>query len=478
MIGLLLLSTTAFGYFLNVFDTKIARTKYGDEFRIKGITFNNNCRLNVSVGETDHELGDYYEVGDIGFNTVRFLLSYRFFEDDNAPYQYKESVWKWITNEIEAAKRYGISLILEMEVPQGGISDAKEYLLLDQSKIDRFYKLWVEIARRFKKSKTVIGFGLLNKPIGVWRGSAEASILHYKNFFEKAIELIREVDTNHIIFFQSPNVFYTQNFVKMRSELDKETGNFVLLSDEKVIYETNFYEPLSFTQQNSKSETEDFTGRYVTYPDYSTLFAIGGPNPNNNIDNQITQMNTQPEVGVWNKVGAHFNLLCSGRCPESILSLVIHVDSIGENGYVVFKLLKIKEFSTSEEIHGIHRLELSDKNVTFETTNGGNYTFIQNCDDKGNVCLKIYGVKGKAKCSGAALLLGSTTRLYDFEIEVYVQTDEKVYEVYPIVQQIKYDKAFYFDRWSLFRYLDQAHKFKTRRSVPMERWRRVGGGCF
>jgi len=58
---------------------------------------------------------DYQKIKSLGFNSVRFCLSYEFFQDSRG--------FALIDQNIALAKKYGISLILDMHVPNGGMQE-------------------------------------------------------------------------------------------------------------------------------------------------------------------------------------------------------------------------------------------------------------------------------------------------------------------------------------------------------------------
>lgn len=96
----------------------------GDPVVLKGISFGNTNYGNpsdISMGPAaDHDAGSYFELAAMGLDHVRFEINYGLFEDDNAPYQYKQSGFDWLDQNIQWAKDAGIHLILTMKHPQGG----------------------------------------------------------------------------------------------------------------------------------------------------------------------------------------------------------------------------------------------------------------------------------------------------------------------------------------------------------------------
>ena len=58
----------------------------------------------------------------MGANSTRFLLNHVTFEDDAAPYVYKDAGWTWIDQNVAWAKAHGIHLIFNMHVPRAAFS--------------------------------------------------------------------------------------------------------------------------------------------------------------------------------------------------------------------------------------------------------------------------------------------------------------------------------------------------------------------
>ena len=102
----------------------------------------------------------------MGFNSVRFYINYCFFEDDAAPYKYKESGFKWLDKNVKWAKKYGMGIIINMHCPQGGYQSAGNGMELwnDAENQNRLIALWKAIAERYSGEPAVWGYGLLNEP--------------------------------------------------------------------------------------------------------------------------------------------------------------------------------------------------------------------------------------------------------------------------------------------------------------------------
>lgn len=222
--------------FLRVRDTVIVDGD-GKPVFLKGVSFGNEVWSNMALPD-DHAEIDFQRLADMGANSTRFLLNYVTFEDDAAPYTYKDAGWAWIDQNLAWAKAHGIRMILNMHVPQGGFQSNGNggALWSNVANQERLTALWREIARRYANEPTIAGFGLLNEPEPVtnreqWRALAA-----------QLLAAIRTVDPNHIIFVE-PAIAVAGDFSVGASM------NQFLLDDPNVAYEFHFYEPYEYTSQ-------------------------------------------------------------------------------------------------------------------------------------------------------------------------------------------------------------------------------------
>src|SRR5690606_14109691 len=63
----------------------------GASVHLRGIAFGNQVWDHVEIPSEHHAGIDFERVKKMGMNSVRFYLSYRTFEDDDAPGEYKQS---------------------------------------------------------------------------------------------------------------------------------------------------------------------------------------------------------------------------------------------------------------------------------------------------------------------------------------------------------------------------------------------------
>lgn len=177
----------------------------------------------------------YKEIRDLGFNSVRLMLSFNLFEENAAPGVYKDEGWALIDKHILWAKQNGLRLILDMHVPQGGYQSTTNTGFENNTAWkQRLENLWVAIAQRYRHETTIVAYDLINEP-------------HVNNWFAYAqtlINKIRAVDSNHLIIVElsfHPN----------------DPGMYKL-PDNNILYDTHWYEPWSWA--GSHTNNTPYTG--------------------------------------------------------------------------------------------------------------------------------------------------------------------------------------------------------------------------
>jgi endoglucanase len=245
---------------------------------LRGVAFGNEVWTNDSIFPLHHSEADFPRVKDMGMNAIRFYLNYRFFEDDIAPYVYKQSGWDWLDQNVGWAKKYGIYIILNIHIPQGGFqSNGGGAALWDViENQNRLAALWKAIAARYSEEPAVGGYDLLNEPV------VSTGVEQWKSLAQRLTDTIRSVDANHLVIVE---------------QLCGVIGNWSLTADPayswflvndayaNVMYDFHFYEPMDYTYQNA---TWTSFGEAGTYPDETKLVPPGDITYANGIYNNPT----------------------------------------------------------------------------------------------------------------------------------------------------------------------------------------------
>ena len=151
-------------------------------------------------------------IASLGANVVRVPFNYHHFEDDEHPFEFKESGFKYLDKLISWCKAYNIYVILDLHSAPGwqnpdwhcdNPSD-KTMLWSHPHFQDRVIALWGFIAKHYRYEKQVAGYDLLNEPV-------VEDIQSLNKFYTKTIQEIRSLDSKHIIFIEGNH--YSSNLM-------------------------------------------------------------------------------------------------------------------------------------------------------------------------------------------------------------------------------------------------------------------------
>jgi endoglucanase len=229
-------TNTATAGFLRTNGTSIVDAS-GQPVKLQGIAFGNEVWSDKEVPNTHHGEIDFSRVKDMGMNAIRFYLNYKTFENDGSPYQYKQSGWAWVDQNITWAKKYGIYLILNIHVPQGGFQSLGngDALWTNTENQNRLIALWKAIAQRYKDEPQIIGFGLVNEPV------PSNDISQWQQLAQRITNEIRTVDKNHILFIERA--------IYVKGKAETPDNNFPTITDNNTAYEFHIYDPFQYTHQ-------------------------------------------------------------------------------------------------------------------------------------------------------------------------------------------------------------------------------------
>ncbi len=154
-----------------------------------------------------------------GASVVRLPLNYRHFEDDAAPFQYKESGFARLDQILRHCENHGLYAILDLHSAQGWQNvhwhsdNASRISLLwtDASYQNRYLALWREFARRYANRAVIAGYDILNEPcsnneIGDYPGNIYSNYKprwdRMNDLYRRVVTEIRKIDSRHIIFLE------------------------------------------------------------------------------------------------------------------------------------------------------------------------------------------------------------------------------------------------------------------------------------
>lgn len=244
---------------------KLIVGKDGQVIWLRGINFTNYYWEDYStenINENNHHSKiDFQRVSNMGMNVIRFCLSYKIFEDNDSPYEYKKDGWDWLDKNINWAKEYGIYLIFDMHIPQGGdwldsTTENDFSLWTEEEPKKRLKALWKAIAIRYKNETIIAAYNILNEPLTGGPAS------QWNELAQEIINEIRLIDKNHLIIVEK---VYGQN---QEWSVPDDITQF-LVNDNNIMYDFHFYLPFEYTHQYA--DWVEGLGDGGKYPDPSIL---------------------------------------------------------------------------------------------------------------------------------------------------------------------------------------------------------------
>lgn len=212
-----------------------------------------------------HTFEDYKRMNtDWGFNCIRLLIFWSAIEPE--PGVFNDSYLNLVEERVDWAEDLGLYVILDMHqdlysarfggdgapfwavwddgfdfIPlkpwwlnyiQPAVRHAFKNFWTSEELQTHFINSWVQIAKRFMDSSTVIGFEILNEPFFGTFLPWTFEKKYLKDFYLDVIGAIRDVDKNHYIFYE-PQIMTNSGFRSFLPSLDSE----------KVVFAPHFYQP-------------------------------------------------------------------------------------------------------------------------------------------------------------------------------------------------------------------------------------------
>jgi aryl-phospho-beta-D-glucosidase BglC (GH1 family) len=171
----------------------------------------------------------------VGATVVRIPLNYRHFEDDAAPFKYKEAGFARLGQVLDHCERHGLYVILDLHSAQGWQNvhwhsdNASRISLFWEVAYyqDRFIALWQEFARRYNNRAVIAGYDILNEPCSnndlgdyPWNiySNYKPNWDRMNSVYRRLVSEIRKIDTRHIIFLEGDN--YAHQFSGLEEPFD------------------------------------------------------------------------------------------------------------------------------------------------------------------------------------------------------------------------------------------------------------------
>jgi endoglucanase len=140
-------------------------------------------------------------LASLGLNCVRLPVNYRHFEDDDNPFQLKESGFARLDRAVETCARHGLYTIIDLHALPGFQNQHwhsdnpthQAFFWTHRHFQDRVVNLWEALADRYRDNPWVAGYNPINEP-------ADPSGAVIGPFYDRLQRAVRAVDAQHILF--------------------------------------------------------------------------------------------------------------------------------------------------------------------------------------------------------------------------------------------------------------------------------------
>ncbi len=149
--------------------------------------------------ETYFTRDDIHQIKQLGFDSVRVPIHYKFFGADDAEgFRLLDQVVKWCGEE-------KLLVVIDLHAAPGGQtganiddSDGYPWLFKDETAQRQTVELWTRIARHYRDNRTVMGYDLLNEPLPHFPLMRPLDPL-LEPLYKRITAAIRSVDKNHAV---------------------------------------------------------------------------------------------------------------------------------------------------------------------------------------------------------------------------------------------------------------------------------------
>ena len=199
---------------------------------------------------------DFAKVKEMGYDHIRVPMDYELIQTEEG--EFIEKGFTYIDFAIENCRKNGLNMVLDLHRAPGYSFDPghnKTGLFESEELQERFYGIWLELAKRYGKHADMLTLELLNE---VTKQSYQAT---WNKMIRHTIEVIRTVASDIRIIVGG----YNNNSAEAVRALDEPY-------DDKIVYTFHFYEPLIFTHQGAywiaTMDTEFRCPFEMTYGEY------------------------------------------------------------------------------------------------------------------------------------------------------------------------------------------------------------------
>lgn len=188
-----------------------------------------NCLLDKWITDKD-----ICYLKSLGMNSLRVPLDYRYFENDDSPFEYEAEGFKRLDRLVDLCRGHEMYLVLDVHAAQGcqsgdwhcnNVFQEQTEFYYDRTAQNRFTAFWMELVKRYHKEPWIGGYDLLNEPVA--ETDYEWEVLN--DIYIRTIKAIRGIDKEHIIFLEGNR--WSQCFEDLKHE---EFGD-------NIVYSPHYY---------------------------------------------------------------------------------------------------------------------------------------------------------------------------------------------------------------------------------------------
>jgi endoglucanase len=201
-------------------------------------------RLRGAMISTFASTNDLLTFGkDWGANHVRWQLTWNGFPNSPADNGDLAAYDRWLENALQhldkmlpVCQKAGLTVLIDLHTSPGGRTKAGECRIFHERRFqESFLDWWEKIARRYKGSRVVWGYDLVNEPL---EGPVGEGLMDWQQLATAAARRVRSVDPAHAIIVE-PEPWGGPGSIRNLSPLPVSN----------VVYSVHMYEPHHFTHQ-------------------------------------------------------------------------------------------------------------------------------------------------------------------------------------------------------------------------------------
>lgn len=341
--------------YVQVIGTQLYDTNAASVFHMVGINMDNNIwDTEITPGNRCMDETSYAEIKAMGFNTVRFPISFHMV-------QYEE-FYPWLDENIKWAKEAGLYIELDMHSSQGGIQirekEAAYEFWNSKSLRNEFKEQWVEIAKRYADETAVIAYDLLNEPLVIIEGEKEEAEGLYFSYMQELIDAIRAVDSNHIICVEE---FTIELQDKKKDEVTTvyPDMNAYVLNDMNLVYDCHAYSPSVFVMQEPGEKIE-----------YDDTYIIRGETW---ISNLAEVRNKSITKDSWTTLSSGVSLLEDTKINAGVVKIEIK-NATSSDGVMIDEMLVYEYDNKKQFVDEVYRIEFDKSGYVWSESGKGTYS--------------------------------------------------------------------------------------------------------